>query len=77
MDNPRLALLLANYRLHDWLTLLLAGFALLSVLAGCAVSARVRTRFDRVLKMVYFAMSLLMWVITLTVMTVIMIGGLS
>jgi hypothetical protein len=77
MVNPRFELLLANYRTHDLLTSLLAGIALLIVLVGWVLCTRVRTRFDRFVKNAYFSITLLIWVLTLIVMTKAVIGGAS
>jgi hypothetical protein len=73
--NPRFELLLANYRTHDLLTSLLAGIAFLIVLVGWVISTQVRTPFDRFVKNAYFSITLLIWVLTLIVMTKAAIGG--
>ena len=77
MNNPRFALLLANYRMHDQLTLTLAGIALLFVLVGWIGFARVQNRFSLFMKNVYYAMILFYWVLILIGMTAYVIGGKS
>jgi hypothetical protein len=66
MTNPRFALLLANYALHDRITLALAGVALAAVLIGWAMTAKPpRSRWDRLSSNIYFGFLVLAFVLTL------------
>jgi hypothetical protein len=66
MTNPRFALLLSNYMLHDHITLTLAGIALAAVLMGWAMTAKPpRSNWDRLFSNVYFGFLLFAFLSTL------------
>jgi hypothetical protein len=74
--NPRLALLLANYQLHDRMTAMLAGIALLSVLTAWSFSIRASgNRQAVVMRTIYYVFLLVAWIGILAVPVVVIWSG--
>jgi hypothetical protein len=74
--NPRLALLLSNYQLHDRMTAFLAGAALLSVLTAWSFSIRASGKRQVVImRNIYYAFLLMAWIGILTIPIVVFWSG--
>jgi hypothetical protein len=70
--NPRFAVLMANYRQYDQLTLVLAGIALAAVLIGWAMLGKNTPIWQRHL---YFCFLLVVFIFTLAGATFVIIRG--
>lgn len=66
MNNPRYALLLANYLKYDTMTLILAGTALLAVLLGWSMTTlKHNSRLDEILKKLFLGFILIGFLVVL------------
>lgn len=68
---------LTNLHQHDMLTVILAGLALLVVLAGGVILHNTRTRLDRFIRSIFLVTVMALWVITLAGSAWALIVGIS
>ena len=66
---------LANLYQHDMLTISLAAVALAAVLIGWAMVASHKSKFDEIMKWIYFGFILLAWLLILAGSAIYLIIG--